>query len=383
MMIHLDTAKDVVGYEGRYAMALYTLGGGGNPPRRGLAQNQFYVGQILPKGLFHVFKPDRMCYLTEFVSYQLASKSWPELSGSERTLLITAYNEKKVALLSTLTDLSLEARNDVAKTLNLAGYICWTDEEQTIELTSLGEFEIHNRIFNIDAGNGLEGTDYGIRIRHHNEHDHEVELSQSSTLSVNLEGIMIQIRALSGNGAIIQIDHDSPHYIRFDRTDSERGFAQVYINKRSSISNKQVENIRDTHMIHKDIYLTTVDVERLQKLFSDPDLKQQRLYLDKLKDEIKRAIIVDPSKILADVVTMNSRVCLVDVDTNEEMIVTLVYPEYANRLEAKISILAPIGTAILGYSEGDVVQWEVPDGTRNLRIDNILYQPEAAGVFNL
>ena len=136
-------------------------------------------------------------------------------------------------------------------------------------------------------------------------------------------------------------------------------------------------------MLNKDIYLTSLDVERLQKMFSDPNLITQKSYMQKLKGEINRAVIVDPSKILGDIVTMNSRLRLVDIDTQEEMIVTLVYPEHTNISEGKISILAPIGTAILGYSQGDIIQWDVPDGTRNLQIDDVLYQPEAAGVFSL
>jgi regulator of nucleoside diphosphate kinase len=65
------------------------------------------------------------------------------------------------------------------------------------------------------------------------------------------------------------------------------------------------------------------------------------------------------------------------------MIFTLVYPDHANVTEGRISVLAPIGTAILGCSEGEMVEWEVPDGIRSLKVERILYQPEAAGEYAL
>jgi regulator of nucleoside diphosphate kinase len=80
---------------------------------------------------------------------------------------------------------------------------------------------------------------------------------------------------------------------------------------------------------------------------------------------------------------MNSRVGLVDLDTEEEMVYTLVFPHEADITQSKISVLAPIGTAILGYRVGDTLTWQVPDGMRRLRVKQILYQPEAAGDYHL
>lgn len=79
------------------------------------------------------------------------------------------------------------------------------------------------------------------------------------------------------------------------------------------------------------------------------------------------------------VVTMNSKVALLDLDTSERMEYVLAFPKDANIGNGSISVLAPIGTAILGYAKGDVVEWPVPSGTRRIRIEDILYQPEAAG----
>ncbi len=383
IVIHLHTAIDVIGYENRYAMALYNIGGGGNPPRSGLVQNQYYVGKILEGGYFHVLKPDRMCSASEFLGYRLVSTCWSELSENEHSLLIALYNHKKLNLDSLSAEIPKETWTRTAKFLDQAGYLCWTGEDQTIELSAIGEIEVHNRIFNFDTSNKLDEENGGIRIQHHSVKDHEIDLAQSSSLSINLDGILIQILTLPNHGAIIHIDHEASQYFHLGRIARDKGFAQFYIDNAPSFSNSQIINTGDKLMTNKDIYLTSLDVERLQKMFSDPNLIQQKAYMQKLKDEINRAVIVDPSKILGDIVTMNSRVQLVDIDTQEEMIVTLVYPEQTNISDGRISILAPIGTAILGYGQGDIIQWEVPDGTRNLRIDDVLYQPEAAGVFIL
>ena len=72
-------------------------------------------------------------------------------------------------------------------------------------------------------------------------------------------------------------------------------------------------------------------------------------------------------------------VALLDLDTSERMEYVLAFPKDANIDNGSISVLAPIGTAILGYAKGDVVEWPVPSGKRRIRIEDILYQPEAAG----
>jgi len=133
--------------------------------------------------------------------------------------------------------------------------------------------------------------------------------------------------------------------------------------------------------MERDIYITDYDLIRLRELlqvgisFAERD----RQSLEALQGELDRAHIVEPTAIPHDVVTMNSRVRLTDVETNEEQVYTVVFPSEANLEQRKISILAPIGTAILGYRVGDTVEWRVPGGVRTLRIEEILYQPEAAG----
>jgi regulator of nucleoside diphosphate kinase len=80
---------------------------------------------------------------------------------------------------------------------------------------------------------------------------------------------------------------------------------------------------------------------------------------------------------------MNSRVRFVDLYTGEERVCTVVFPSDANIEQDKISVLAPIGTALLGYRAGDTIEWRVPSGNKQVRIEEILYQPEAAGHFDL
>ena len=137
-------------------------------------------------------------------------------------------------------------------------------------------------------------------------------------------------------------------------------------------------------MSGKTIHITAFDLERLQKLIVDAQSTEYRKskYLEILKGELARANIVAPQEIPPTVVTMNSTIELVDMDTNEEETYTLVFPEDADLSKGKISVLAPIGTAMLGYEIGDIFEWDVPAGKRRLRVGRIIYQPEASGNFD-
>jgi regulator of nucleoside diphosphate kinase len=135
----------------------------------------------------------------------------------------------------------------------------------------------------------------------------------------------------------------------------------------------------------RDIYITEHDLTRLKQLLQVGigSAERDRELLDSLRSELDRAHIVEPATVPHDVVTMHSRVRLKDLETNEEMLYTLVFPAEADLEQGKISILAPMGTAMLGYGVGDEVQWRVPGGNRKFRIEEVLYQPEAAGHYNL
>lgn len=99
-------------------------------------------------------------------------------------------------------------------------------------------------------------------------------------------------------------------------------------------------------------------------------------------DLIDSAELVSPQDIAPDVVTMLSRVAVVSCGSAERSEVTLCYPEDADPQQGRISILTPLGAALLGLRAGDVAQWTTRDGTRHsARILEILMQPEARGNF--
>ena len=129
------------------------------------------------------------------------------------------------------------------------------------------------------------------------------------------------------------------------------------------------------------IFITTKDVEKLRDLIREAYHTEYRGsdYLKKLTEEMEKASVVQPAQIPSDVITLNSTARLIDQETNEEMVYTLVFPEDADTSQGKISILAPIGTAMLGYRVGDTFEWDTPGGKRIIRVKEILYQPEAAG----
>jgi len=135
----------------------------------------------------------------------------------------------------------------------------------------------------------------------------------------------------------------------------------------------------------REIFITKFDKERLKELISVAyDFgKEEHKNLSDLKDELSRAKLIASEKIPSDVVTMNSKVALRDINTSEKMNYTIVFPKDANIDEGKISVLAPLGTAMLGYRAGDVIEWQVPSGRRRIKIEKILYQPEASGDFHL
>ncbi len=138
-------------------------------------------------------------------------------------------------------------------------------------------------------------------------------------------------------------------------------------------------------MEDKIIYITDTDKKRLKELIREARAygSEHEICLQKLEGELNRAKVVKSKEIPKDVITMNSRVRLKDLDSQEEMIYQLVFPGDANPDQNKISILAPIGTALIGYRVGDIIEWKVPAGLRKLKVLEVLYQPEAAGNYHL
>lgn len=124
------------------------------------------------------------------------------------------------------------------------------------------------------------------------------------------------------------------------------------------------------------IYLTQDDMDRLLKLVEAQPGKR----FEKLEQELVRASVVPRLEIPEDVVTMNSRVVFENEKTRERREITLVYPENADIDAGRISVLVPVGTALLGLRVGQTIDWELPGGARQrYRIVEVPYQPEAAG----
>jgi regulator of nucleoside diphosphate kinase len=130
--------------------------------------------------------------------------------------------------------------------------------------------------------------------------------------------------------------------------------------------------------------MTEFDLRRLDALFERirGQVKPPST-LSLLERDLERAIVVKPEDVRATVVTMNSRVEITDLDTKEQRCVTLVFPTMASTEAGCVSVLAPLGTALLGSQEGALLAWPTPRGTRRLRVERVVYQPEAAGRFDL
>jgi regulator of nucleoside diphosphate kinase len=137
-------------------------------------------------------------------------------------------------------------------------------------------------------------------------------------------------------------------------------------------------------MRERDIYVTDLDRDRLRNLLRGARLwsSRDRAFLEDLEAELERAHVVPAAEIPADVVTMHSEIGVRDLDSGREMVFTLVFPSESDPEQRRISILAPVGTAVLGYRAGDTIEWRVPGGVRRFRIERVLYQPEAAGDYH-
>ena len=132
------------------------------------------------------------------------------------------------------------------------------------------------------------------------------------------------------------------------------------------------------------MWLTAQDYNRLRHLLAELTRQSRGMQagVDTLEEILDLARVVHPEKVPGNVVTMNSRVLYEDVATQEKGTVTIVYPADADPSSGKISVLSPVGAALLGESERAEVQLPLPHGqTRRIRISNVLYQPEAQGDF--
>lgn len=127
------------------------------------------------------------------------------------------------------------------------------------------------------------------------------------------------------------------------------------------------------------ITLSRLDVERIENLLEAPALHDSPV-AERLHAEIDRATIVEPRDMPGDVVSMNSSADCVDESSDKHYTLTLVYPKEANADAGRISVLAPVGSALLGLRVGQSIDWPGQGGrTLKLKVIAIHYQPEAAG----
>jgi regulator of nucleoside diphosphate kinase len=132
-------------------------------------------------------------------------------------------------------------------------------------------------------------------------------------------------------------------------------------------------------MKKRNIIITAPDHARLSDLIAFGNLSQrERAEAHALASELERAELVSADAVPAEVITMNSRAELLDLDTGERMEFTVVFPDEADLAEGKISVLAPVGTGMLGYRVGDTFERLAPNGMRRLKVIDVTYQPEAA-----
>jgi regulator of nucleoside diphosphate kinase len=122
------------------------------------------------------------------------------------------------------------------------------------------------------------------------------------------------------------------------------------------------------------IFITESDFSRLSTLLESAKrfFRRDREHLNALEQELNRADVVAPQELPADVVTMNSRVRVTDLDTGTQTVYTLSFPRDADIAQDRVSVLAPIGTFLLGCRAGAVIDVQVPRGKKRLKIEEVM-----------
>lgn len=157
---------------------------------------------------------------------------------------------------------------------------------------------------------------------------------------------------------------------KFIFSHSSRAFADMVGN--NPITNQEI--IMNT----TSIYISSEDHSKLRLLLSAALRSNATASLHKLREELDRAIVVEPSALPDDVVTMGSTVQFEDLGSGEVEEYTLTFPDQANIEQKRLSILAPIGTALIGFRVGDVVNWTTPGGVRQLKLHRVTQSHAAA-----
>lgn len=133
------------------------------------------------------------------------------------------------------------------------------------------------------------------------------------------------------------------------------------------------------------IYITEFDFKRLEKLIEmlEETGHRDKRHIEVLEKELSQAKVVASKDIPLDVITMNSIVRVKDLTSGEDKIYQIVFPGEADLGKKKVSVLAPIGVALIGYRIEDTIELEAPAGVRKMKVEDIVYQPEAAGDYHL
>ena len=132
-------------------------------------------------------------------------------------------------------------------------------------------------------------------------------------------------------------------------------------------------------MPNQTIVMSRSDATRLRAMLGTPDPSaRDRDHHDELEAEIERARIMDGDALPADVVAVRTQVEVRDLAGGESRTLTLVWPPDSDPPAGRISVLAPLGIALLGHRTGDEIEWQMPGGLRRLRIERVM-QPDRAG----
>jgi regulator of nucleoside diphosphate kinase len=135
----------------------------------------------------------------------------------------------------------------------------------------------------------------------------------------------------------------------------------------------KVQEVDLTKRIQRTILLTEDTKNRLEHLLESARhfMHPEPAHLSELEEVLDSAETIAPGNMPADVATVNSTVCITDMDSHNQKVFTLVFPRDANSSENKLSVLTPLGAALLGHRPGDLIRAQVPGGLRRLRVEHV------------
>lgn len=133
-------------------------------------------------------------------------------------------------------------------------------------------------------------------------------------------------------------------------------------------------------MAENQIFITKKDYTRINDLFEECEFQAR----EALETELERAAIIEDTETPRGLMTMNSKCRYLNVTDNREVITTVVYPKESNAQDGKVSIFAPIGSALIGLQENQEIEWTFPHGKhKKIRLLEVIYQPERSGDWHL